>query len=369
MPVPLDEYPIHQTPLSMRYVGTSDRNFYDRCYFNAHDRSGDIFLITGMGYYQNLGVTDAYATVRRGDRQWAVRISDAYGDDTRLNQSVGPYRIEVLEPLHRVRVICDADEQGIGFDLTWEGSFDAVDEGRHYIRQGGPRTILNTSRFAQLGSWSGEIRVDGDRIDVQPDVWLGSRDRSWGIRPLGDPEPPGRLAEEGTEGFWWLYVPVRFDDFAIVIIVQEGPDGYRTLNDATRIWRDGRIEQLGWPRVELSYRSGTRHPESARIHLTEPSGKALTLEVETLLGVALHVGAGYGGDPEWAHGQWKGRNWIEGKVFDLTDPAIIGRLPFGVTDHVARATLDGNEGWGLFEHATVGRHDPTGFTDFMSVAP
>ena len=26
-------------------------------------------------------------------------------------------------------------------------------------------------------------------------------------------------------------------------------------------------------------------------------------------------------------------------------------------------------GCGLFEHATVGRHDPTGFADFLSVAP
>jgi hypothetical protein len=24
----------------MGYVGSSDRNFYDRCYFNAHNRSG-----------------------------------------------------------------------------------------------------------------------------------------------------------------------------------------------------------------------------------------------------------------------------------------------------------------------------------------
>ncbi len=152
MPVALDEFPIHQTPLSMRYVGTSDRNFYDRCYFNAHDRTGEVFLISGMGFYPNLGVTDAYATVRRGNRQWVVRISDAYGEHDRLEQRVGPYRIEVLEPLRRLRLICDADQHGIGFDLTWEGSFDAVDEGRHYIRQGGPRTILNTSRFAQVGS-------------------------------------------------------------------------------------------------------------------------------------------------------------------------------------------------------------------------
>src|SRR5918992_2462641 len=98
MPVPLDEYPIHQAPLSMAYVASSDRNFYDRSYFNAHDRTGDVFLITGLGVYPNLGVIDAYATVRRGDRQWAVRFSDALGDD-RLDQRVGGYRVEVLEPL------------------------------------------------------------------------------------------------------------------------------------------------------------------------------------------------------------------------------------------------------------------------------
>ncbi len=61
----------------MRYVGSSDRNFYDRCYFNAGNRSNELFLITGLGVYPNLGVIDAYATVRKGDRQWAVRCSDA----------------------------------------------------------------------------------------------------------------------------------------------------------------------------------------------------------------------------------------------------------------------------------------------------
>ena len=53
MIVPLDEYPVHQAPLSMAYTVNSDRNFYDRCYFNGHDRTGDIFLITGLGVYPN----------------------------------------------------------------------------------------------------------------------------------------------------------------------------------------------------------------------------------------------------------------------------------------------------------------------------
>jgi len=157
MPVPLDEYPIHQTPLSMQHVGTSDRNFYDRSYFNAHDRTGDVFLISGLGVYPNLGVIDAYVTVRRGDRQWAVHCSDALTDD-RLDQRVGPYRIEVLEPLHRLRLVCDAAEHGIACDLTWEGSFPAVQEQPHLMRAGGTRVIIQSSRFAQNVSPSPDMR-------------------------------------------------------------------------------------------------------------------------------------------------------------------------------------------------------------------
>jgi hypothetical protein len=61
VPIPLDEYPVHQTCMPMNRVATSDRNFYDRCYFNVHDRTGDIFVGTGLGVYPNLGVIDAYA--------------------------------------------------------------------------------------------------------------------------------------------------------------------------------------------------------------------------------------------------------------------------------------------------------------------
>jgi hypothetical protein len=365
MPVPLDEYPIHQAPLSLAYVASSDRNFYDRCYFNAHPRTDELFLVTGLGVYPNLGVIDAYATVRKGDRQWAVRFSDALGTD-RLDQRVGPYRIEVLEPLRRIRVVCDGDEHGIGFDLTWSGSFDAVQESAHMMRVG-PRAILDATRFAQVGTWQGELRVDGQTFEVAE--WVGTRDRSWGIRPVGESEPGGRPAADANQGFWWLYVPLRFDDFAIVLIAQENVDGFRTLNDALRVWGDGRVEQLGWPDVSIDYRSGTRHPVGATLRCTGSDGKPVVIEVETLTSVALNVGAGYGGDPDWGHGQWRGEKFAEGAVYDLTDPAITGRAGFSVIDHVARATCDGAAGWGLFEHASFGRHDPSKFADWNSVAP
>ena len=370
MPVPLDEFPVHQVPLSMRYMATSDRNAYDRCYLNAHDRSGEVFLVSGLGVYPNLGTIDAYATVRVGDRQLSLRMSDALGDD-RTVQRVGPYRIEVLEPLERLRVVCDHDR--LGFDLSWTGSFPAVDEPPHLMRQAG-RIILDAQRFAQVGTWSGTLTVDGEAMIVTDDRWLGTRDRSWGIRPVGEAEPPGRAAAEPAEdfGFWWTYAPLRFDDFALVVIAQETADGTRTLTEATRVWpaSSGRPpEQLGWPRIEVRYRSGTRHPESAVIHMTARDGTPVTVAIETLGFVALNCGAGYGGDPDWGHGQWRGRGWVELLDLDMNDPAVAGRVPFGVVDHVARAECDGAVGWGMFEHGTFGRHDPSGFADLGSVAP
>ncbi len=366
MPVPLDEFPLHQVPLSLEHVASTDRNAYDRSYFNAHDRSGDLFFITGFGVYPNLGVKDAFALIRRGNQQSAVHFSDAIDDD-RLNQQVGAYRIEVIEPLRRLRLICDDVSLGLSFDMTWEGSYIPIDE-QHHIMRRDRKAILDACRFAQVGTWEGTLSIDGDDLTVDPDTWVGTRDRSWGIRPVGEAEPAGKPADDEV-GLHWMYVPLRFDDFAIVIIVQERPDGYRILNDASRIWADGRIEQLGWPRAEITYRSGTRHPEHATIHLTTQDGSPLTLEVEPLLAAPIHVGGGYGGDPDWTHGVWRGPDFSERVTYDLDDPAVAGRIPFGVIDHVARGTCQGAEGWGLFEHGSVGRHDPSGFADLGSVAP
>ncbi|HSA53341.1 MAG TPA: hypothetical protein VLH10_24915 [Yinghuangia sp.] len=376
MPAPLDEFPLHQAPLSIARVAASDRNFYDRYYFNAHDRTGDVFVVTGFGVYPNLGVKDAFVTVGRGTRHTTVRFSDAFEpeSDDRLNPAVGAYRIEVGKPLHELRLICDALPHGIAMDLTWQGSFPAVDEEPHVLLRDG-RVVLDAQRFAQLGTWEGTLHVEGQDYTVTPDVWLGTRDRSWGIRPSGDPEPGGRAAAERDPdgGMWWAYVPLRFEDHAIVVIVQEEPDGTRTLNQATRVWPAAsgrRPEQLGWPEFAIEYAPGTRTPKRATIRMKDLAGKPVVVEVEPLGSVALNCGPGYGMDPTWTHGQWRGRGWSEGTVVDLAaDESAAARARFGIVDHVARATCDGREGWGMFEHGCLGRHDPSGFPDFAAVAP
>ncbi|MFI1682441.1 hypothetical protein [Streptomyces sp. NPDC020607] len=370
-PVPLDEYPVHQVPLSMKYVATGDRNAYDRCIFHLFDHEGRALLILGLGVYPNTGVIDAYATLRIGDTLRAVRASDALGED-RMDLGVGPLRITVDEPLHRIRLTCAADPNdplSLSYDLTWTADFPALWE-PHHVQRRGDRLTLEGRRFVQAGRPAGVIRAGGEEITVTAGEWTATRDRSWGVRPVPG-EERGRLEEEfATEGFHWIWCPVHFDDRFLMVIAQEDADGYRTLNDATLV-RPGRPDrQLGWPRTDITYRSGTRHPDRAVIHLTGPeSHKPLEVGVQVLASLPLAVGAGYPPADDWQHGTWRGRDWTDRRSYDLSDPAAHPLAAYGVIDHAARFTLEGRTGYGIFEHGSFGRHDPSGFTGFDSVAP
>jgi hypothetical protein len=195
-----------------------------------------------------------------------------------------------VEPLQELILRCQSPDGNLDFDLRWTAAFPAVQEEPHLLLAGS-RPILDASRFCQMGNWSGRLRVGDREFAVSPGQWTGARDRSWGIRPIGEPEPPGRAATEPMEGFWWLYAPLRFESCAVIVILQENPDGYRTVNDAKRVWKDGRLEQLGWPQADIRYRAGTRHPEAARLHLADRAGNPLTVEVETVTSVPGGLGA------------------------------------------------------------------------------
>ncbi|WP_079404330.1 hypothetical protein [Streptomyces sp. 3211] len=371
-PVALDEYPIHQAPLSMKHVVSGDRNAYDRCIFHVFDHAGRAVLILGLGVYPNTGVIDAYATLRIGDELIAVRASDALTDD-RMNLSVGPLSITVDVPLKQLTLRCapdPADPRGLSYDITWTAEFPAVWE-PHHVQRRGDRLMLEGRRFVQAGQVAGTIRAKGEEFALTPGEWTGTRDRSWGVRPIPG-EEGGRAAEEyRPEGFHWLWIPVRFEDRFVMVIAQEDADGHRTLNEAVQVFPEGSGRhdvQLGWPHTEIRYRPGSRHPERAVVHLTDPSRKPLELAVEILNSSPLAVGAGYPPAGDWQHGTWQGRGWTDRRVYDLSDPAAHPMAAFGVTDHSARFTLDGQIGHGIFEHGSFGRHDPSGFADYSSVA-
>ena len=343
-----DDYPVHQSSDWIAHVATSDRNFYDRYYFNAFDTDGDFIVVMGLGQYPNLGTTDAFVTVRVGDEQHVVRASRPLGD--RSDISVGPLRIEVLEPLKRLRFVVEPTEHTVAMDLTWEGFGPAIPEPNQFIRQGA-RTTFDTQRLAQMGSWSGTLEVAGQQLSVDPGTTFGSRDRSWGVRPVGEKEPEGIFADTVRRGGMWSYFPMRFEDHCIYYICSEGADGSRSLEQAERVWLDGRVEQLG--RTDHDHHFSSEVPRLLDHSTISFPDAGFEITCTSLLPNYLAIGTGYGFEDDWRHGMYQGPDTVvQGVVYQVPEIQQLGA--YAVVDHAARFEYDGHTGHGLYEHAFSG---------------
>jgi len=355
-----DDYPVHQISEPIRHVGTSDRNFYDRYYFNLHASSGELFMVMSLGQYPNLGVQDCFAAVSRGKKFRVVRASRTLGD--RMDLSVGPFRVEVVKPLEQLRFVLEPNPHGVSCDVTWHGSIPAFLEPRQYIRKHG-RVLFDTCRFAQTGTWTGTLSVGNELFDVTPDRWWGTRDRSWGVRPVGEPEHPGIRQGEGQMTGMWNYSPMQFDDHAIFYILNETDAGERPLEESVRVWHDPARspEWLGRPEHAHVLVPGTRIVRSSTIRFPDAPEGPIEVAVTPLKRAFIAVGTGYGMEQDWRHGMYQGDLVVQGLEYDEDEIAPIGQ--YGIVDHVARFEYDGRTGHGLHEHGFFGPFRRYGMKD------
>ena len=357
-----DDFPLHQTAEFIAHVATSDRNFYDRYYFNCFDVEQEFFAIFGLGQYPNLGTTDAFVDVRFGDKQYIVRMSKPLVE--RSDISVGPFSIDVIEPLQVLRVVIEPGDYPVSMDLTFTGRTRAIEEPRQYLRSKG-RVVFDTQRLAQCGDWKGTITIDGKTFTVNSGI--GSRDRSWGVRPVGEPEPAGIREGILTLPGMWNYFPMQFDDHTIYYICHEGPDGVRHLVQADRVWTDPEreVEELGHAEWHHTFEPGTRLITHSTISFPEVG---LTIECEPVVTNWVSIGTGYGIDQDWRHGMYQGEDVVvQGLTLDVEEVRAIAQ--YGIVDHGARFTYDGNVGYGLLEHGFFGAFPKVGLHDAYGMIP
>ena len=369
----MDEYLAHQTSETFDRVFTSDRNFYDRYYFNLHACSDELFLIAGMGQYPNLGTTDAFVSIAHGNTHTVVRASRELGAD-RSDTRVGPLGVEVLEGLRKVRIWCEPNEWGVAFDLVFDGAGPALEEPRTFQRMAHGRVQMDTSRYSQVGNWSGRLELAGRRYEVTPERWKGVRDHSWGVRPVGEAEAPGIRVKEMAKGvgFFHTWMPIQFDDFLLKIFVEEDRNGVRLVEESMKIHHfaaGGRIESMGSPRIHFDYLSGSREITGATIEVEGPDGKALRIRATPLRTLYLAAGSGYVPSPDWAHGMYHGELKIEGKVFDVGTREARAKLG-PLYETLSRYELStGEVGYGLLENLVIGTYIPHGFSTPGALAP
>ncbi len=370
-----DDYPIHQTPEPIAQPASSDRNVYDRYWFNGYQDDGEFYFGVGSAIYPNLGIMDCGLSIVRDGEQHSFHASRRAPKEP-TETVIGPFQIDVVEPMRRIRVTLDDNETGIAADLTFTARTSAVEEGRQTSRNG-PTLSMDVTRFAQFGSWQGEIRYDGKTVPIDGERVPGTKDRSWGLRPVGSPDT-GKAPPEAMRGgqIFFLWAPIHWRDRCTHFGIFEDGDGYVWHSDGAIVpvydspddipgAEDPGIERMAKVEHEIDYVPGTRRAGHAKIALVEKSGKRTEIDLEPLLCFQMK-GIGYM-HPEWGHGMWKGELALAGESWksDELDPMAFSNQHI---QQVVRATCDGEQGIGVLEQICFGPHARYGFKEPLDPA-
>lgn len=362
-----DDFPVHQLPEPIATSGT-DRNFYDRYFFNGYTLDGHVFFAVALGVYPHLNVMDASFSVIADGIQHNLRASRILNSE-RLDTKVGPIAITVIEPLKRLKVTVSENPHGIRAEIVFDARAKAVEEPRFTFRHG-PRTFMDYTRLTQNGAYEGYIEIQGRRTDLDAGMIIGTRDRSWGVRPIGlsDPQP---LAPPQPPQFYWLWAPLNFPDMFMLYHNNADAKG-RPWNTASVIGGLGEAEptHMASCHSRVEYKSGTRHAKACVIETVDPKGGVWRAELTPRFNFYMS-GIGYT-HPEWGHGHYKGENALGYDTYDLAK--IDETVPlYWHVQAFSTARLFGPDvervGAGVLEQLVMGAYEPHGFTGLMDQAP
>lgn len=364
-----DDYPIHSGSQPVNETGSSDPNHYDRYFFNGYRTDASLYFAVAMGLYPNRHVADAsFSVVIGGKEQISIHASCRAHPDRANTNLVGPIQVHVLEPMKRHQILVDSDEHAIKADLIFIARSGPIQE-PHFLVKSGQRTVFDYTRMTQFGHWSGWIEVDGVRHKVDAISTYGSRDRSWGVRPVGPSADMG--APVGERQFYWLWAPINFENFATHFDVNEYGSGER-WHETGFVVPDGdqSASEMNHVNYSTKWRSGTRWAEEFAIGLSDDSSRKCSIVLEPLYEFHM-LGIGYG-HPEWGHGQWKGELAVGSERWNL--PVVEPCDPRNIhIQALCRASLTDEtgaefQGIGILEQLVIGPHEPTGLTGIIDPA-
>src|SRR6476620_1694858 len=293
---PFDDYPIHQTPLPIAHPATGDPNHYDRFWFNGYTE--DCYSAAGMAVYPNRGIIDgAFAVVHEGVQR-SVFASGRIPED-RSQTRIGPLTIDVVEPLRVTRVRVDAADLGIEADVTFTARTVALEEPRQTMNAG-TKLVMDSTRLTQWGRWSGRIFAGGAETPI--DSVYGTKDRSWGVRPVGEPAPAA--PERTMPQIFFLWAPINWEDCCTHFLCFERANGDRWVESQAILdviaptdavfgpEAETRIRHLARTTHEVRWAPGLRRSDGATLRMTRHDGSEERIELEPLLTFRMR-GLGY----------------------------------------------------------------------------
>ena len=349
----LDDTLLHQAPLPFAFVGASDHRFYDRYWFEAFAPDGSAGVLVSMGRYANMNVLDGFVAAQTGGRQYNVRFSrelrPAFAET-----KVGGLSVSLVEPLKVLRLRLEEGDHPLACDLTWTGSLPARLEGHSFSRAQG-RVVSDMYRFAQVGTVSGALSIDGRAFEAAG--WFGARDHSWGVRPgVGGFEPVTGGAASAGAGRLFIWLAFRVGELGGYVQLHEDHLGRRQSLDGALVWPgDAGRPELAIVDMEhdLTFHEGTRAFSHARLVLTTEDEQRWEIEAEPVFTAWAYKGTGYGNgyDDEKGLGAYRGEYLEETDIYDVSHPEIVrnldgAQIPSGHREQPVRLTVNGKPGFG-----------------------
>lgn len=360
-----DEYFCHQIVANTDEPYTSDRNWTESLFFNAHEISGKVSVEAKFGYYPNRNLIDGYGgVVIDGTTQYTTCWSRELRPQ--LDEvKIGPLSCDVIEPLKRIRISLKENEYGVSFDLEFVGSFTTIQEKPAFHRTNG-RITENVIRTFQSGRAKGWAKVEGQTYELTEDTCWAIRDRSWGVRPGIAGGETGVQPAEPRRGMFYQWVGFQFDKWAIAGELSEFSDGTINMCSGGLAYPigdpRGTLELVKWEH-DLEFHPGSRLWKSGKLVFTFDDGSKKEM---TICHIGNHLGAahysragGYGSWKGFNHGLWMGPSWSIFSKLDISDQKVAEELQHS---HATTEVRCGDEvGYGICCVATGGEYTPYGF--------
>ncbi len=317
-----DEYPYHQVTASFAGVAGSDPQWNDGHYVCLCDQAGDVSLASTLRLYSNNDVLDGFVCIRNRGKQHNIRVSRRLRPDMD-SLSVGPLRIELVEPMRVLRLVLEDNDFNIALNVTCRSATVPYAGPAEVTRVDG-RLISERMTYELTGNCEGWVRVGDARYELSGSNSSFFRNHSWGYQAgRGGPRlyaAPTLGAKRRVPGVrqWVLFDMPDHSGFYFV-----DPSGRAASGKGAIMLADRSVPVINVEH-DLQFYEGGRRLRSGTFGLTDAEGVVRSYGVEDLGWVYCQGGGYFGGfNDGLGQGVYRGDYHAEGEVWDVSHPTQI----------------------------------------------
>lgn len=325
----LDEWPRHQTSRTFDSVASDSPHWNDGYYFTLGDSVSGVTLFSGLRLYPNTDVMDAYVCLVvdgvQHNVRWSRRLRPAID-----SLAVGPFAVEIVEPLEVLRTSCTPNRYGVSYELTWTAHHPPYLEDE-VVRWSNGRHVYQRSNYDQCLAVEGRITVGDKVIEVGGPSWVGVRDHSWGIGRTGGPSAPSiapDLGDDPRRSFavrQWTMLKMR-DRVLFWQLHQRANGSFSQFEARVLPLDDSPVWDYDDAEFSYSRLDGHARLDTSTVSFLRPDGGHDRYRIDPVGHPAYLQGGGYhdGFDDHLGRGVYRGDDHGEGETWVVGHPVEVG---------------------------------------------